>query len=359
MDGVKKEKMFRALDFHSAMPYNENDVNNNGGVFMKRGIGIAAVLCLCLVLFAGCKDETPQAGVIKGGWHIDLESHWHEDEDGRRTDEQAHTPDARDVCTACGAEIVINADGSGEVNVYDEENDRIWRIFYDAEGNVESTSRTDMTYDESGNPLSSVVYINDTLVSETFYAYDSDGEAYAAKVTNYMDDGSKEVYTYNEYEATTSMTVYDADGNVTKAERYEITYDDSGDVLNEKTYRNGILVIERSYAPDAAGFHMLVEEILYDENGIMTITRYDLTGKVIEETTDTAPSGWNTTVTTTTATTTTAAASGTQGTTPSATGATSSTGTGSTTATTREDTTATTRVPDMMIDVIPGDVVGG
>ncbi len=268
---------------------------------MKRLVAILAVLCL-LLTFGACKkeEEKPKENVTAGEWQVDLQNHWHETENGKRTDEAAHTLGADNRCTVCEAQITRNEDGSGSVVVFGEENAWSEAIYYDADGNVMSTMRTENTYDANGNTLTSTYY-KDGLLSQTeIYAYGTGGTTYLCEVTVYDEKGAKEVMTYAENEALTSLSKYDESGKRVFWEYYELTYDGEGNVIHDKTYRDGVLVLENSYAPNASGTFVVVEKIEYDQDGKMTVTRYGVDGAVVGTTTGTAPSEWHTTITTVT-----------------------------------------------------------
>ncbi len=346
---------------------------------MKRLAAILTVLCLFMTLCA-CKDDKPQETLKVGEWHVDLHHHWHENEDGKRADEAAHTLGDDRTCDVCKAQVTLSADGSGNVCVFAEDGTWVSAVYYDADGKVISTMRTETAYDANGNIISNNHFMDGRLSQEEKYAYASDGTTYACEVTVYDPEGSKEVTTYLEDETMTSLTRYDENGKRVLWEYYEVTYDADGNLIHDKTYRNGLAVLEHTYAPDAAGLYVMVEKIEYDEDGNATVTRYDTEGNVIEETKETAPEEWHTTITTVTTAVaittapTTAPTGGNAVTPPAATATTakatnvgvtttkapSASGNTTTTAKATVPTTTTTAYQGgIVIDDVPSDVVIG
>lgn len=256
---------------------------------MKRILPIVMALCLCLTLLAGCKDKEPEGSLTAGEWSVDLHEHWHEDADGKRTDVKAHDLNGSGACTVCGAEVTVNADGSGDVYVYGPDNAWTQAIYYDADGKVITVMRTDMTYDENGKLKTVKTTVDGRLAQEENHTYDESGTLVQVESVSYLENGAKEIYLYDGEDTVMGFTYYDADGSVTVEERYEHTRDTSGNIINDKTYSNGVLIREHDYAPDAGGMYVVVMTKEYHDDGTVTVTRYDLEGNVLEETTAQAP----------------------------------------------------------------------
>lgn len=108
-------------------------------------------------------------------------------------------------------------DGMKIEATYNDRNDNLTRVIYDAEGNITASERWEYTYD--GDKTASVKeYSDDILITETVYKYVTDGDGgtygFPETVTTYNEDCSKTVCVYDENDEVVSETSYDASGNV-------------------------------------------------------------------------------------------------------------------------------------------------
>lgn len=85
---------------------------------------------------------------------------------------------------------------------------------YNADGSVSCVHRYSYEYFEDGNLMRIQVYQDDTLIRDTGYAMDADNMwSYKATETEYHEDGTRTVYSFNEYEEVISEKNYDANGS--------------------------------------------------------------------------------------------------------------------------------------------------
>lgn len=92
-------------------------------------------------------------------------------------------------------------DGSVSVGTFSETGDQIGLIRYDATGSILYSYAWEYTYDEDGNWQTMKYYCNDVLTEETLYqtVITEDGSStYPKTVTEYHEDGTQTVITYDE-----------------------------------------------------------------------------------------------------------------------------------------------------------------
>ena len=302
------------------------------------------LMILCLLLLAGCTgntlpdttEGTEHTHTPGTQWDRDAVSHWHLCECGEKLDTAEHTL-TEDVCTVCGSEVWV-MDGSADVCNYNEYGEMVRWSSYDGAGTVMADWVYEFEYDENGNMLScdtfeqgvlmeeseyttesgmsvltkSTSYYDDgswfvneydeignvttllsydaegNLVLEGHYEFktDAEGASYNSKSTEHYDDGTRSVAEYNEYGDNISRILYDADGNVEVEEIYEWEYDEEGNWLFGKTYENGVLTKEITFATgqDDYGWWTYPETVVeYFEDGSRTVSKYDVNDELISE----------------------------------------------------------------------------
>lgn len=305
---------------------------------MKKKCGSILVSCAMLTaLLAGC--AAGHTHTAAGVWGADGGEHWKICVDcGEAFEKAVHTPDDSDICTECGAQVI---DWGDSVSVYqfneygectrmadyDEDGtltaETIFTYEYDADGNLrfsstvvdgaltdESTyaligresaiseyisymddgSKNVSTYDENGNVTLTVFYDaagSEDSRTESEYALNADGEWYEAVSTSTEADGSVYVMEFSEMGDQTGRSIYDAAGNLVSADIWEYTYDEDGNWATRKNYYNGVLTEEIILATvkseDGSMTHpQTVTE--YDESGAKTVTVYDENDEVVSET---------------------------------------------------------------------------
>ena len=253
------------------------------------------------LLFAGCGAEAE--------WEMDKENHWHTTAKGKQVDIAPHSFEDGITCSVCNAEILRMENDGFWVRSYNEHNDMVFSLFYDADGRITESIKTIFTYDAEGRWASEKVYENGTLFSETTYApskgagasgvcpthrltYYEDAtkleEEYGEtgdllKATLYRADGSVEYeYTYIwEYDSKNQLVRYQAfDGENTEETRCE--YDADGNTTVERSYYNDKLIRESFFAiSEEFSFGYLAKEILYLDDGTQTITEFDENGNIL------------------------------------------------------------------------------
>ena len=269
----------------------------------KKNIIISGLLTAALL--AGCGGES-HTHTAQGGWDWNGVEHWNVCECGEIMDMAAHKTGDDLVCTGCGAEVWVMDDGSADVYSYDEHGNPLRNSSFDPAGNLLSENKYEYEYDENGNMMLCRVYADGELQAEDIYMlheegysilekslmynegectlnqydvdgnviyvksedadgnvtfeswseYDinNDGEFYESKSTQIDGDGTKLVAEYDIYGGITRREWYDADGNPTRVDTWEYTYNQDGQELWHKEYRDGVLVYE------VAGYAEIVED---------------------------------------------------------------------------------------------------
>ena len=95
-----------------------------------------------------------------------------------------------------------------------------------------------------------------------------------------MDDGSADVYAYDQFGNTQRYAYFDAEGNMVSESRYENEYDDAGNLLSARFYSDGVLQNEDTYAANADGEYVLVKSTMYYDGGC-TVNEYDEYGNMV------------------------------------------------------------------------------
>lgn len=109
------------------------------------------------------------------------------------------------------------SDGTKIKAEYDEHENNLSCVNYDADGNVAFTEDWEYTYADNGFVATEKNYVDGVLNTETVYKIITEEDGifnYPETVTNYNEDGSKTVCVYDENGETVSETNYDAFNNV-------------------------------------------------------------------------------------------------------------------------------------------------
>jgi hypothetical protein len=269
---------------------------------------------------------------VSDSYQVDLNEHWYACECGNKLSAEAHNL-VDGVCSVCTAEIYFNdftcetevtmynqffdlilcqtydAEGnllSSESAIYNYEKDvllseqhfvdgilteeityDIWgnvltRNEYDKDGKVTHAERNEVVCDDQGGLLSEKKYINDTLVYEATYQLDEFGFSSVASDTYYLEDGTKEEYSYNATGDMLTQKVYDAQGNLTEDYSYQYEYQD-GNLSKVQSTLNGKPHYVEEYSlvypfGDDYCVPVLNKRTDYRPDGAYSITTYDEDG---------------------------------------------------------------------------------
>ena len=141
---------------------------------------------------------------------------------------------------------------------------------YDAEGNAVKVTRYAYEYENPGDmePKHTHVYENDVLIYEENRAVkpEVDPEHTYRECISYGEDGGRTVSLYK-FDHKDYIFYYDAEGELTKTERFVNTYDAMGRLLGQVHYVDDLRVYEYLcfLSPSVAWYWDY--EIYYDENG--------------------------------------------------------------------------------------------
>ena len=97
-----------------------------------------------------------------------------------------------------------------------------------------------------------------------------------------QDDQAAELAFYDEYNNWTRLIIYDSEGNVTN-EKAEYTYDEKGNMLSMKSYKNDKVTLECEYGINADGYSTEIKTVVYKEDGKKSLSEYNLLGDLIKE----------------------------------------------------------------------------
>jgi len=180
------------------------------------------------------------------------------------------------------------ADFTKHETIYDGNGNELSETYYDADGNISEKYTYEYTLDDKNNVVFEKEYRDGKLYSETEYSYRTDDpdNVYASQRIYYYNDLSKEIVKYDEYSATVSEVVYDAQGNVTFSATYENEYDNEGNFLNEKKYEDGVLTCwwEYSYYTNGYSGTYVSRRTEYYDNGEKIVTLYSDDNEIISKT---------------------------------------------------------------------------
>lgn len=182
------------------------------------------------------------------------------------------------------------AGGGSFVSEFNQYGDDTLTAFYDADGALESGTRSEYEYDEDGNRVWVKVYElpDDFLRQESLYASeeDEDGLWHYEKTFIYysVEDGTRSVCEYDKYGNELTETIYGADGEAETVYRSEYEFDEFGNVLMHKRYENDRLCLVRQYeVEDEEDWVRHYEKISIElyEDGSMYIREFDMDGSEI------------------------------------------------------------------------------
>ena len=94
-----------------------------------------------------------------------------------------------------------------------------------------------------------------------------------------FEDGSADVYSYDQYGNTQRYANFDAEGNMVSESRYENEYDDAGNLLSARFYSDGVLQNEDTYVENNGEFILAKSTMYYD--GGCTVNEYDEYGNMV------------------------------------------------------------------------------
>lgn len=199
-------------------------------------------------------------------------------------------------------------DSTKRVEIYNENRETVSATEYDAEGNVTYSSTFEYEYDDNGELLKRYEYENGKLTDINEYAYypDDPGRTYFNKHIIYYEDASYRIIVYNTrgsiisdthyfadstkhetlYDGdgnTLSETYYDVDGYISEERTYEYTFDDKGNVVLEKEYKNGKLYSQTEYSyktDDPEDIYRSQRTYYYDDLS-KEIVKYDEYGATV------------------------------------------------------------------------------
>ena len=141
---------------------------------------------------------------------------------------------------------------------------------YDAEGNAVKVTRYAYEYENPGDvePKHTLVYENEVLIYEENRAVypEVDPEHTYRECISYEEDGGRTVSLYK-FDHKDYIFYYDAEGELTKTERFVNTYDAMGRLLGRLQYVNGLRVYEYLSFKSPEGRWYRDYEIYYDEKG--------------------------------------------------------------------------------------------
>lgn len=109
----------------------------------------------------------------------------------------------------------VEADGTQYVIEYNDMGDETAVTVQDPDGNVVRSERYEITYTDSGNHDTRKTYSGDKLIREEIFLFVTDEYGWAnfpGTVTDYHEDGTKTVTTFDETGAQVSCIHYDAQG---------------------------------------------------------------------------------------------------------------------------------------------------
>lgn len=179
--------------------------------------------------------------------------------DGVITDERYYTVVGGESITS--QYIYYMDDGSKSVSDYDENENNVHSVYYNADGSEE-------WHDDSE------------------FALSADGEWYQRKYTITYASGAKSVSEYNEKGDPISSVDYDVNGNVIFAYSWEYTYDENGNMETVKEYCDGMLTSDKIYKTLVTEEYTVTypETVTeYGEDGGKTVTVYDENDNVISQ----------------------------------------------------------------------------
>ena len=265
---------------------------------VKRMLILLLSGALAVSVFTECDDNTPEQ-IEKADeidevdnieedsdneltWSADAENHWHTTEENEKLDIAAHIIEDG-ICTVCSYEIIDYEDGTFDVIKYDDNGNEIYCAYYDG-AELMSVTETEYTYDENGNILAEASYTDGVLTYESEYTLDEDDYPQLSKSVFYFDDGSKSIDQYNANGDMILNVEYDAEGNIVYQTDYEYKYDDNGQTIFYKAYRDGKVVEDFEYQYGEDGLTYASKMTFINDDGSTTVQEYNSDLTPIKET---------------------------------------------------------------------------
>lgn len=178
-------------------------------------------------------------------------------------------------------------DGSKQVIIYDDNGNITSSTDYDKDGNGLQTTTNTFVYDIIGNTLSRKTHVNGKLVEEYEYSYyaNDQTETYLSKTTEYNEDSTKTVSTFDENHNTLSIEEYGENGELTSKITYEYVYDENGEIVLKKSFENSELFEETEYAyvSGNSGRTYEYKTTYYHSDSTKTVYIYDKNDKLLSE----------------------------------------------------------------------------
>ncbi|MBE5779738.1 MAG: hypothetical protein E7331_10475 [Clostridiales bacterium] len=193
---------------------------------------LAVLMTVMVTLFAAVAFAE-HTHTFSETWDRNATEHWHACDCGEKTDVSMHVVD--DIfCAVCGSEIWLFDDGTTDVFDYYENGDLRRNTFYDADGSVIGEYSYEYGYDGEGRWLWSKTWTGDFLVEETQYAVNEYGESLPAVQESYSEDGYRSRNEYDRYGNIAAICNYDEAGVLLFEELYEYTYSEEGMALETR-----------------------------------------------------------------------------------------------------------------------------
>ncbi len=245
----------------------------------RKGMAIAMAAFMMAACLTSCNDGVPKEPTLSD-WSADRNYHWLENKKGEEVNKSAHEFGEKG-CEVCGVFVHVNSNLT-YVTRKNENDHVILSALYDetkgAGGEPLAYIVTEFTYDENGDPVSSVSVDRGVIYEECEYSKGvRKGEevSYRSKLTRYRGNGQLEgVYTYDVMTSITSSIRYDEDGKMTLNQTYENSYSDNGEISLIKTYEGGKLKREEYYTFNER-YGYISKEIIYNDDGTTTVNKYD------------------------------------------------------------------------------------
>lgn len=206
---------------------------------MKKMFEIGMACMLSAAMLAGCgstgsEEPAPHTHKAAGGWDRNGKEHWQVCECGEKMELAAHTLDESGICSGCGSEVWEFGDGIVDVYTYNADGDLERLTSYDGD-EVISERAIEYEYDADGNKVWEKEYDNGRLMSEVEYKLTAQGESYHFRSTSHQEDGSRFVNEFDEEGNIVVSLGYEADGTMTIEERSEYAYTEDGECYTAKT----------------------------------------------------------------------------------------------------------------------------
>ena len=172
---------------------------------------------------------------------------------------------------------------------YDENGLRTEYLGYDYYGSGEQTDKTTFEYDDKGQKIKSVQESSGQVTTET-YTYDEEGKESGQAWSRPDGKGASESNVYNAQGDVQETKYYDVDGKYDFSRVYEYTYDQAGNITEEKKwekYTDGsadLLMYHQSKTYNAEG--KVLSETDHRGDGAISgkdVIAYDAQGNMVEK----------------------------------------------------------------------------